>query len=46
MDGKQQTVGESKIKFISKNGWKINNGIITVEASDGKEARNRRYYYG
>ena len=30
----------AKLSSFPKNGWKINNGIITVEASDGKEARN------
>ena len=26
----------AKLSSFPKNGWKINNGIITVEASDGK----------
>ena len=30
----------AKLSSFPENGWKINNGIITVEASDGKEARN------
>ena len=30
----------AKLSSFPKNGWIINNGIITVEASDGKEARN------
>ena len=30
----------AKLSSFPKNGWKINNGTITVEASDGKDARN------
>ena len=32
----------AKLSSFPKNGCTINNGIITVEASDGKEARNGR----
>ena len=30
----------AKLSSFPENGWIINNGIITVQASNGKEARN------